>query len=120
MPLHTPPTRTPAEQATITAKLARLHNRGTAYELAMSRTLPDGTKDARLVAYTPRRNRNGLFDACCDKRRVDYLMKLTGSDNLRFGKRVVDGATMGEWTVNFSGRTQREAIIEGELPYVGD
>jgi hypothetical protein len=34
--------------------------------------------------------------------------------------RKLSSKTMGEWAIRFTGRTEREAIIAGELPYIGD
>ena len=36
------------------------------------------------------------------------------------GKKASDGFAIGEWQVRFTGRTERDAIMNGELPYVGD
>ena len=93
-------------------RLARLTNRGTYYELAA--ILGD---QRRLVAYTQRRSRSGMLAAC--RNRAVLLIALTGAENLQFGKRTVDGATMGDWQIRFTGRTERDAIMEGELPYIG-
>ena len=105
--------------ATLEAKLSRLKNYSTRYELVASRgTGPD--RESYLIAYTSRNNRQGLWAAVTQESRVHKLIALTGDKEIHFAKRAGDGATMGEWTIRFSGRTQRECYIEGELPYIGD
>lgn len=99
---------------TLTDRLARLHNRPTRYELAA--THADGRKV--LIAYSPRRNRQGLLAAA--RERGELLVKLAGTDSITFAKLAAGGATMGAWSIKYTGRTQREAYTEGELPYIGD
>jgi hypothetical protein len=94
-------------------KLARLHNRRTAYELVAV------NGDQRvLVCYSVERSRNAMFRACC--KRGEALVALTGAERCTFAKRSADGLSMGAWSIRFSGRTQRECYIEGELPYIGN
>lgn len=92
-------------------RLEALKHYSSRYELVA--THPDGRKV--LVGYTPRRGRSGLFDMLA-KNGVAWV-KFSGSENITFGKRVADGAISGKWSINFSGRTQREAICNGELPF---
>lgn len=92
-------------------KLIRIRNYGTRYELVASH--PDGRKV--LVGYTPRRGRSGLFDMLA--KNGEAWVKFSGAENITFGKRVSDGAVSGEWSIKFSGRTQRDAICNGELPF---
>ncbi len=97
---------------TLEEKLARLRNHHTRYELAM------WCGDRKiLIAYTPRRGWAGITAAIQSK--ADAIVAAAGADYIRFGKRASDGATLGDWTINFTGRTQREAYIQGELEYVG-
>ena len=103
--------------ATLTAKLSRLKNYATRYELVASR---DNGADRYLIAYTPRNNRRGLWAAVTEPARAAKLVKLTGSPEITFGKKASDGATMGDWEIRFSGRTQRECYLEGELTYIGE
>jgi hypothetical protein len=94
-------------------KLARLHNRRTAYELVAV------NGDQRvLVCYSAERSRNALYRICC--KRAAALLALTGAESITWAKRSADGGMMGAWSIRFSGRTQRECYIEGELAYVGD
>jgi hypothetical protein len=91
-------------------KLARLKNYATRYELAMMRG-----GDRLLVCYSSRRGRQGIFEAV--RSRVSAMTWRTGTDQIHFAQRAEDGATMGEWTIRFTGRTQREAYIGGALEY---
>lgn len=70
-----------------------------------------------LVMYTSSRGRRMLLD--CARKHADKLTALTGTDSLDFAKRASAGATMGEWTLRWTGRTQREAY-DSRLPWVGD
>jgi hypothetical protein len=97
----------------LTAKLERLKNRRTAYELAAIRG------DERvLLAYSCGRGRRDILNSC--RKRAEAVVRLLGNAEITFGRTVADGATAGEWSIRFTGRTQRDAYVEGELPYVGD
>ncbi len=105
--------------ANLERRLARLKNYRTRYELAIRH--PDGR--CYLVSYSDRKSRDAIFHSVAAESRATRLIELTGDPQIRFGKRVADGATMGEWTVNFTGRTQRECFLgDGgpELDYIGD
>jgi hypothetical protein len=93
-------------------RLARLANHHTRYELiAVS---PEGRRV--LLGYTARRSRSGLRAML--RQNAPSVVAVCGSDSFGLAKRAADGATVGAWRVVFSGRTQREAIIAGELPFV--
>lgn len=93
-----------------------MHNRPTRYELAAKHA--DGR--AYLICYCCGKGRRDVLAAVREPARASRLVHLAGSDDITFGKRVADGARFGGWVINFTGRTQREAIIAGELPYCGD
>jgi hypothetical protein len=94
-------------------RLASMTNRATLYEIAMSKG------DTRyLLCYTNRRGRAALFDAVARDAAREAVKSLTGTDQIHFARRSADGATMGEWRIQFTGRTQREAIGHGELTRV--
>lgn len=99
------------------AKLARIQRYATAYEVTMAH--PDGRR--LLVAYTPRKSRTGLWNAVVqnDARR-GVIIALAGTAEAVFARKASDGLALGEWTIKFSGRTEREAYIEGELTHVVD
>lgn len=103
------PGTTPSE------KLARLHNRATLYELTMSHG-----DEHILIAYASNKGRTMLWKCVTSEERVHQIIARTGTEEITFAKRAGDGATMGEWSIRFTGRTQRDAIGEGELPYIGD
>lgn len=92
--------------ASQTAELERLKNRATRYELVLER----GAERLRLC-YTARKNRRGMIDAIF--RLGAELGAFTGQKEVRFGHGAT--AQLGDWAVRFSGRTQREAVLAGEL-----
>lgn len=92
----------------VTDRLERLRHQTTRYELVMRHTK---TGEKRRVCYTARRNRRGLFDAM--RSNGEALVRITGAQEFTFG--TGSTATIGDWSVSFSGRTQREAISNGEL-----
>ena len=90
-------------------RLARLKNYRTRYEVVLT----NGT-DKYLVLYTSRRSKMGLCLAV--QQRSDAVSLITNGINPWLSKRG-DTSHPGEWSVLFSGRTQREAITDGELPF---
>lgn len=99
---------------TLQDRLARLKNYSTRYELLAIH------RDYKvLLCYTSRRTRAGVVDAI--RNRGAELVALTGSENFTFGKNATDGVRLGEWTIKFTGRTQRECIIQDdEYPFILD
>ncbi len=97
-------------------QLARLTNRATRYELALI------NGDTRiLVMYSHGRARHDLLKCCrTHGEAIVALACPTGEELLTFAPKAADGAKIGPWSIRFTGRTQREAIIEGELPFIGD
>jgi hypothetical protein len=99
--------------ATTQQRLARLSNRVTLYETVATY----GTQTV-LVVYCGK-NKTRFFRAIAenDQERAKKLVELTGAERITVGKGTVLG-TIGEWTIKFTGRTQRDAIVEGEHPYL--
>lgn len=95
----------------LTAKLARLQNHHTRYEIVAT-----NGPDKILVGYSARKGRRGLLGMV--RLHAEAWMSFTGDNGLNFAKRAADGAMMGKWKINFSGRTQRDAILAGELPFI--
>jgi len=98
------------------ARLDRLANFATRYEAVL--TLPDGRK--WLVAYCGRKSRAGLLAAVRERGKA-ILARLPaeaadGDLLWKGGRFVFTGGT----TIAWSGRTQRDAICNGELPYVAE
>ncbi len=87
-------------------------NTPTRYEIVAT-----NAKDGRkvLVGYTPRKGREGIFQMLA--KNGEAWVKFSGAEDITFGKRVSDGAVSGDWKLNFSGRTQRDARTEGELVF---
>jgi hypothetical protein len=91
-------------------KLGRLKNRHTRYEIVLT----NGTDAKYLVLYTAQHSQSGLRAAV--RQRYDAILVITGGE-LPFAAKRSDTSTGNEWRCFFSGRTQREAILSGELPF---
>lgn len=102
--------------ATLEQRLARLKHYSTRYELIAEH--PDGRR--YLVIYTTRRSRAGLQDGLLARLEDGSLDRVIGTREMTYGRRAADGVTMGDWRVRFSGRTQRECYIQGELTFLAD
>lgn len=89
-------------------QLARLQNRPTRYEIA-------ATKGERriLVGYTARKSRHGIL-AMLRQRGAEMIERLEigESDLLTTDKGAL---LVSGWRIAFTGRTQRDCIMEGEL-----
>ena len=98
-------------------KLAALTNRATSYELVL--THPDGRRV--LLCYSGRKSHAGLVAVV--RSRADAVAVFLGlSLEKPFGYVREKGKTMirfpGGGTLDWSGRTKRDAIMGGELPFV--
>ena len=97
---------------TTAEQLERIKHYATRYELAAEH--PDGRKIR--VLYTSRKGRAGILAAL--RQRFAVLAPILGDGQaipIQWGKRAADGCTAGQWRIRFTGRTQRDAIIAGEL-----
>ncbi len=94
-------------------RLARLQNFATRYELVAA----NGSTQV-LAGYTAQKSRNSIFKMI--RQQGEAWQAFAKSDSFAFGKKASDGATLGAWTIRFSGRTQRDAYIGGELPWFAD
>lgn len=94
---------------TLEDKLKNLKYRSTAYELVARKG-----EEVRTIAYCVSRSRSTILRVAY--KHGERLAALAGTDILTFGTRAKDGATIGDWHITFTGRTQREAYIEGEHP----
>ena len=91
-------------------KLEALRNRATLYELAISHG------DRRLlVCYTAKTGPNAIKRIIYD--RAARIVALTGVDSIEWTR---DGGKMGVWTIALTHRTQRDAIMHGELPFLAE
>lgn len=100
-----------------TARLAALHNYGTAYELILT----NGAQ-RYLVTYC-RKTGPGLVAALRraitgQTTRLDFVAELTHTSAQSWKWTGPREVASGEWRIAFSGRTEREAITLGELPRV--
>jgi hypothetical protein len=96
------------------AKLARLSNRATKYEL----TGTNSETGAHFLFGYSRKGRAGLLSML--QKNAAMVAEFCGSNAVDFEKRASAGASIGVWRFAFSGRTQREAIQGGELPFFVD
>lgn len=97
-------------------KLERLKNYHTRYEIAAER----GDGHRLLIGYTPRKGRRGMYSMLQQRLDGGSLEHVLGTLELNWGKRAADGCAMGDWRIFFTGRTQRDAILAGELPFICD
>lgn len=115
--------RTETESRAASARLANLAGRSSAYEIAI------GTEgQTYLLAYTPRLSRSGLLSALWAFART----RPAGAINTYFNVPERDlekqpvyeklgyrwGVHVGPLHIRFTGRTEREALIQGELPWI--
>lgn len=99
------------------ARLERIARYGTRYEI----TATKAGEATLLIGYTPRLSRPGLIDML---RRVGPevvgRLAIGDKDRIAFGTKPRPWAETAGWRIAFSGRTQREAIINGEHPFVAE
>jgi hypothetical protein len=98
-------------------QLERIQHHATRYEVRL--VLPDGR--AMLVCYTPRKSKAGLLDALQSRGKaiLAHMPDMPEDSRLTYDK--AQGFSLGNGArVAFSGRTQRDAIMAGALPYIGD
>lgn len=99
-------------------KLARIQGRATLYETVMV-----NRKDGRKVVlcYT-RKTKRGIIDYIHRLGRTGSAGELVAFCGAEVYRQPADGFVLaiGEWDMKFSGRTQREAIMGGELTFWKD
>ena len=96
-------------------KLEALRNYGTRYEAVVVR----GDGEQRLLAYLGRHSLQGLYSATTQRgRAVLAFLVLPDDAQMTFARKSREIAITGGHTVKFTGRTQRDAISNGELAYI--
>lgn len=99
------------------AAVARLAGYATRYEAAVVH--PDGRYT--LLCYTPRRNKQGLHAALSERAKAALaFLGAPDTAGVQHAKGAHELLVDGGGRVIFTGRTQRDAIQEGKLPYIGD
>ena len=93
------------------SRLERGQRYATKYEIV---AVLNGT--TRLVLYTGQHSRSGLIASVMQ--RGEELARFCKTEEFEIGKRAADGVHIGDWHITFSGRTKREAISEGEFPFI--
>lgn len=109
--------RTAQETKAVQDELARLHRSPTRYEVRADH--PDGRK--LLIGYTARRSRSGIGSAI--RQRIKIIataLDVGDADLFTWRKPASAGCDLGPWHIYITGRTQRDAVIGGELDYIGD
>jgi hypothetical protein len=94
---------------TIDEKLAQLKNYRTRYEVILT----NGT-ETFLVQYTSAHSQVGLRRTYSARRAAIHQIT---KDFIPFQAKTGEVFHGKEWRMLFSGRTQREAILTGELPF---
>lgn len=95
------------------AKLTRLQRRATVYEIVLTH---NETGDRRLLCYSDR-TRSRVFRYAM--KHGETLAAFCATDRWEPSTAAGVMATIGTWRISASGRTQREAIMHGELPWFG-
>jgi len=96
------------------AKLKSLTSNRTLYEIEMA--TPSGFK--YLIAYASRRSFRGLLDVV--RQRGTVILRVLGlPEDTRVERDWAGALRFPDGTIiRFSGRTQRDAIMFGELPFI--
>ena len=97
--------------STQSARLAAIANRYTRYEVIAQR---DNGERVR-IGYTMHRSRHGLLQVL--RAHADQVIALTNCGEntmMTAGSRASDGFRINDWSLRFTGRTERQAILEGE------
>lgn len=98
-----------ALDTTQTFALAAIQGRTTLYEIAL--IAPDGR--SFLVCYSPRSGR--MLRASVSKRAHRIVAVMGNPEAMVIGDTKESMSLTGGWVAKFTGRTEREAIIEGPL-----
>lgn len=97
-------------------RLAQIHNRSTRYEV-----VADNGTTRVLIGYTIHRSRHGLLTVMRrDGAALVSALQIGETDQITAGKNAAAGFTCttasGTWSMRFSGRTERDCIMDSELP----
>jgi hypothetical protein len=97
------------------AKLERCRNYATRYEITARH--PDGR--TFLVCYTPRVSRTGLQLAMQNVGdRLVAALPVGENDEMTWHTQPRAHCKTSGWEIGFTGRTQRDAIMSGEMPFI--
>lgn len=111
--------RTEQESREATARLQALHRRPTRYELVAES--PSGERT--LLGYSVRRTRAVMLGLAQEHgKELVALMELGDDTGIQFERDPTPAAPVmmvaNSWRIRYTGRTERCAIIEGELPHI--
>ena len=71
-----------------------------------------------LIQYTGAPGLKHLYHALQDQK--DYILRLFGTLEFERANTHDVRFVFGAWTVRYSGRTQRDAVSQGEYPFIRD
>lgn len=94
--------------ADLERKLESIKYYATRYEVVMTKG-----GESLLVGYTSKHSRSGPLAMV--RQQAEAFVKYTGAESVDAGKGKL---TANGWTITFSGRTQRDAYCNGELPFI--
>lgn len=105
-------------------RLASIKLRSSRYEVVAYNLV---TKERKRVCYT-RRTLSAMWRYVTNPVRAHIIAKACGADHTRpvlstdriKSPGVEVHLAIGDWTIGWSRRTEREAIMAGELPWIGD
>ena len=98
------------------SKLDRLKHYATRYEIEICQ----GAKPRLLVCYTPRKSLAGLINAAQDRwKHICAAIGATEEAKAHRIKKAMAYQFENGAIIRFSGRTQRDAIMSGELEFIG-
>ena|ERR1044072_9784657 len=95
-------------------RLIGIKNYHTRYEIVAERD-----SDRLLIGYTPRKSRHGLLAAMQHVgQAIIERLNVGENDEITWQTKPYIHAITSGWRIGFSGRTERDAILSGELPFV--
>lgn len=103
-------------QAKKIEKLAAIQGQSTYYEIAIVRG-----DERYLFCYSAPTGRHALISCVVDNRkRCELLVRFAGVDDFTITRGKNAKMTVGDWSIEWTGRTQRQAISHGELEFFGN
>lgn len=101
--------------ATLEKKLAGLKHYVTRYEL-----VAENGASRVLIGYSSRKSRHGIVSMLRQRLTDKTFYRLFTTNEMHVRRVASHGVDIGDYLVRFTGRTEREAMIGGELPFIGD
>lgn len=102
-----------AERLQSTRRERTMSYQPTRYELVLTKG-----ETTYLIAYVLRKTAQRLLTFA--RQHADKIVAITGSNQIDFLGRPIEGGQVGGWMIKYTGRTEREAKQEGEHPFIKD